>query len=294
MKVKDLYEGYLIFRAKEGNCLKTLDEHRRFLFGPILKAVGDKEVKKLSLLDRADLIEAGTKYGIHGSQRSVVYFRQLLQYARLIGQKLDFDWRDIKVPRVPTKRVEYLSPNELEKIRRCFDLNDEAGLRTRALIEFMLGTGLRIGEACSVNIEHINPETKEMWFVNVKTGEEETLIINENVLEWLNLYIKNRKDDCPALFVSGRNRLLPVSSRNYIRLKTKHLALNKRIAHHVFRRTCCTYLLQDGIDIAATKDYMRHKSDRTTLRYYAGVSREKRRDIAQKTMGKFIEKPTYF
>lgn len=292
MKIKDLFEEYLQYRAKEGNCLKTIDEHRRFLKGPINEALGERELSKASLMDRVELIEAGKKYGIYGSQRAVVYYRQLLQYAKIAGYKVPIDWRDLKVPKVPNKRVEYLDPTELERIRNCFDLTEESGLRTRALIEFMLGTGLRIGEACSINIEHINPETKEMWFVNIKTGEEETMILPDNVLEWLNLYLKSRKDDCPALFVSGRNRLLPVSSRNFIRSKTKHLGLNKRIAHHVFRRTCGTYLLQDKVDLQSVRDYLRHKSERTTLRYYIGVQKEMRRTIAEKVMGKFVSRPT--
>lgn len=291
MKINTLYDEYLNYRAKEGNCLKTLDEHRRFLFGPINDAVGEKELSKINLLVRADLIEAGKRYGLYGSQRAVVYFRQLIHYTKMAGYKPPIDWYDIKVPSVPNKRVEYLAPDEMEKIRGCFDLNESAGLRTRTLIEFMLGTGLRIGEACSINIEHINPTTKEMWFVNVKTGEEETMILNDHVIEWINVYLKSRKDDCPALFVSGRSRLLPVSSRNYIRLKTKHLGLNKRIAHHVFRRTCGTYLLQANVDLQSVRDYLRHKSERTTLRYYIGVQKEKRRDIAEKTMGKFISRP---
>jgi integrase len=290
-KVVDLFDEYLTHRAKEGNCRKTIDEHNRFLKGPITDAIGYKDLKDLSILDRADLIEAGKKYGIHGSQRAVVYFRQLMQYAKIAGYKINFDWRDVKVPKVPQKRVEYLDASELRRIRECFDLTEEAGLRTRALIEFMLGTGLRIGEACSINKEHINPDTKELWFVNVKTGEEETVILNDNVLEWLNLYLSKRKDDHPALFVSGRGRLLPVTSRNYIRTRTKHLGLNKRVAHHVFRRTCGTYLLQDKVDLQSVRDYLRHKSERTTLRYYIGVDKEMRRNIAQNVMGKFVVRP---
>src|SRR3990167_905703 len=291
MTIKELFEPYLAHRAKEGNCPKTIEEHRRFLYGPIDQAVGHLNVDRtLTMIVRADLMEAGQRYGIYGSQRTVVYFRQLMQYAKLLGLDIGLDWRDMKGPRVPNKRVEYLDPTELEKIRDCFDLSEDAALQTRTLIEFMLGTGLRIGEACSVNIEHINPETKEMWFINVKTGEEETMILNENIVDWLNLYIKSRKDDCPALFVSGRSRLLPVSSRNYIRSKTKHLALNKRIAHHVFRRTCGTYLLQDKVDLQSVRDYLRHKSERTTLRYYIGVQKEMRRSIAEKVMGKFVSR----
>lgn len=303
IKIRDLYEDYLAFRAKEGNCMKTLNEHRRFLEGPINDALGFRNLSEITLMARADLIEAGKRYGIYGSQRAVVYFRQLLQYARIAGLNPPVDWRDFKTPKVPAKRVEYLSPAELQQIRECFPVNDRtdlAALRSRVLIEFMLGTGLRIGEACSVNVDHINFDTREMWFVNIKTKEEETLILNDNVIEWIKIYLtardaasmrKGRSDDCPALFLSGRARLMPCTSRNYIRKMTKHLSLNKRVAHHVFRRTCGTYLLQEGTDIKAVQDYLRHKSERTTLRYYIGTQKENRRDIAGRVIGKFVTAP---
>lgn len=300
MKIKDLYEDFLEYRAKEGNCLKTLTEQRRFLDGPIYNAVGERKLKDTSLLWRADLIEAGTRYGIYGSQRTVVYFRQLLQYARIAGYDVPVDWRDFKTPKVPAKKVVYLAPEELEMVRACFPINKLEGLRTRCLIEFLLGTGLRIGEACSVNIDHINFTTKELWFVNIKTKEEETMYLNDNVIEWILAYLKareldavkrGRKDECPALFLSGRERMLPQSSKGYIREKTKHLTLNKKIAHHIFRRTCCTYLLQDKVDIKAVQSYLRHKSERTTLRYYAGVRMDSNKEVARKIMGKYVSRP---
>ncbi len=304
MRVKDLYEGYLEMRAKEGKTLKTINEDKRFLFGAILQSVGDRDLNSLNLVMRGDLMQAGQKHGIYGSQRTVVCFRQLMQYAKMLGLKIPFDWRDIKTPRVPQKRVEYLSPDEMERIRECFPVNgrrDMPKLRSRALIEFMLGTGLRIGEACSVNIKDINWDSKEMRFMNIKTKEEETMNLNDNVIGWLKMYLlererdaflKGREDDCPALFTSGRARLLPGTSRGFIRLKTKKLGLNKRIAHHVFRRTCGTYLLQDGTNIKSVQDYLRHKSERTTLRYYIGLEKENRREVATKAIGKFVLAPT--
>lgn len=296
MKISELFEKHLEFRAKEGNCTKTIDEHRRFLYGPIQAAVGDKELGSINMLVRADLIEAGKRYGIYGSQRAVVYFRQLLQYAKMAGLNPPVDWRDINVPAVPQKRVEYLSPDELNRVRACFDLKDEAGLRTRTLLELMLGTGLRIGEACSLNISDIrpnqyDPSQYEIRVINCKTDEEEIVPLNQNVMNWINLYLETRHDDLPCLFVSGRARLIPCTSRNFIRSKTKHLNLGKRIAHHIFRKTCATYLLEEKVEIQAVRDYLRHKSERTTLRYYSAVKKNRNREVAREIMQKFILDP---
>ncbi|MDB5258095.1 MAG: integrase family protein [Chitinophagaceae bacterium] len=293
MKVKDLFEDYLDYRFKEGNCLKTIKEITRFLAQPIYQAVGEIELDDLKLIHSANVKDAGTKYGIYGSQRAIVYFKQLLEYAHRAGYKIPFNYHDIKIPKVPDKRVEYLSLDEIDQIRKCFPVGTAAGLRSRALMEFLLDTGLRIGEAIALNREDVNFETREIQVLNIKTKEWGSVFINDNVsVEWLKLYLNSRKDDNPALFVSGRNRMLSVSSRNYIRQATKHLKFSKRICHHVFRRTLGTTLAQEGVDLKTVKDILRHKSERTTLRYYIGSdkerSREKHKEITGKMFSSFI------
>lgn len=274
MKTQDLFDGYFNYRAGEGNSLKTLQEHRRFLFGPVLDALKDRELEKLNLTVRAELMDAGKPYGFYGSQRTVVYFRQLLQYAQMIGIKMNFHWRDLKVPHVPeNRRVEYLTPEELNKIRSCFDLTDSAGLRTRVMMELMLDLGLRIGEICSLNMADLNMYTGLLKFKNCKTKDMEEMKLNDNALEWIKAYLKTRTDDLPCMFVSGRGRLLPVTSRNFMHQKTNHLNLGKRIAHHIFRKTCGTNLLNET-DIKAVQTHLRHKDPKTTMKHYIGINRE--------------------
>ncbi len=287
MKVKDLFEPNLEYRAKNGNCVKTINEITRFFGLPIYHAVGEMELEDLRLIHTADVRDAGTKYGIHGAQRSVLYYKQLLEFAYASGYKIPFNHRDIKIPKVPDKRVEYLSTDEINKIRECFPVYTNAGLRTRALMEFLLDSGLRIGEAVALNISDINFETNEIQVLNIKTKEWGSVFINKEVsVPWVKLYLEKRKDNNSALFACNSNRLTPLASRNYIRVRTKHLGFSKKICHHVFRRTLGTTLAQEGVDLKTVKDILRHKSERTTLKFYIGSdkerSREKHKEITSK------------
>ncbi|OHA16860.1 MAG: hypothetical protein A3C79_00845 [Candidatus Taylorbacteria bacterium RIFCSPHIGHO2_02_FULL_45_28] len=282
--LRDYFEEYLTFRAQEGNVSKTLVEHRRFLEGPLETAVGHKKVEDLRIIDRAALIEAGKPYGIYGSQRAVVTFRQLCRFLNQRGTKLPFDWRDIETPKVPSKMVDYLTSDEIEKIRNAFNPNSMPGLRTRSLIEFLLDTGMRIGEACSVNRDDVNFDTHEIRIKNCKTHEDNVVYFTDRSAEWIKMYLGARRDKHPALFLSGRDRMLPLTSRNYIRAKTKNLGIKKKIGHHVFRKTCGTYLLQNQVDIKSVQTLLRHKSERTTLRYYIGIDKEKCKVMHQAVM----------
>jgi hypothetical protein len=108
-KLNEYFEDYLSFRAREGNVSKTLLEHKRFLYGPVNRAVGDKTIDELRISDRASLIEAGKPHGAHGSQRSVVTFKQLCRFINQEGIRLPFDWREVSTPKVPGKLLDYLT-----------------------------------------------------------------------------------------------------------------------------------------------------------------------------------------
>lgn len=284
MTVRDLFAGHLEYRAKIGNTQKTIKEVTRFLGLPINQAVGDKRLEDLRMTDRADVIEAGRQYGIYGSQRAVCYFKQLLEYATDLGFQIPFNYQKMELPKVPETRVEYLSAEDLNAIRNCFDVSDLQGLRTRALIELLLDTGLRIGEATSLNKSDVNFDKKEINVLNIKTKEWGVVYMTDRSVQWLDLYMQARRDNHPALFISGRDRLLSVTSRNYIRTKTKHLNIGKRKCHHVFRRTLGTTLAHNQVDIKTVQDILRHKSERTTLRYYIGTNKARSKAMHQDIM----------
>lgn len=260
-----------------GNTAKTLYEKKRFLTGAIFQSVGEKEVSQLTEYDIVAVREAGVKHGMFGAQRSVLYFRQLLDYAETRrGERVMFNYRKIKIPFVPDKKIEYLTPEELTRVRNAFDLGTLAGVRTRALIEFMMGTALRIGEVCSIDKANLNLETGKFSFRD-KFGSEQEATCPENSLYWIKFYLSKRTDDCPALFVSGRGRLLPSSSKGYIRTKVKPLNLPKKCAHHIIRKTCGTNLLLET-DIKSVQEFLRHKDPKTTMKHYTAITASQTRE----------------
>ena len=287
-KVQELYGDYLAFMLQDDNDPKTVREHRRFLEGPIKTAVGDHDIEALRIVDIARIKQAAKEYGEYGPQRALVTFRQLAKFAKGSGLKLLFDWRDIELPKPPKKLNEYLTPEELDKIREALDITDHAALRTRVLLETLLDTGLRIGEACMLKKEDINWELQEAIVKNVKTGEPQKVFFTDRSLEWIKKYYDFRKDDMPWVFVSGRGHLLETTSRNYMRTHLQNLGIKKHIKHHIFRKTFATVLIQGGADITAVGDLCRHKSPRTTLEYYAAVNKERSKDIHRKVMNKML------
>jgi integrase/recombinase XerD len=286
--IQELYSDYLTFMVQEDYDPKTVREHRRFLEGPIKTAVGSMQIESLRIVDVSRIKQAAKEYGEYGPQRSLVAFRKLIKFAKGLGYNILFDWRDIELPKVPKKINEYFTPQELDIIRDSLDVTDRAAFRTRVLIEVLLDTGMRIGEACMLKKEDIDWELQEAIIKNVKTGEMQKVFFTDRSLEWVKRYIDSRKDDMPWVFISGRGHLLETTSRNYIRAHLQHLGIKKHVKHHAFRKTFATVLIQGGADITAVGDLCRHKSPRTTLEYYAAVNKERSKEVHRKVMNKML------
>lgn len=298
MKIKELFDGYLSYCAafggmrNMGNTTKTLYEKQRFLKGAIARSVGEKEISELNEYDLVAVREAGIIHGVYGAQRSILYFRQLLDYAETRReQRVPFNYRKIKIPFVPDKKIEYLTPEELQRVRDAFDLRTMAGLRTRTLIEFMMGTALRIGEVCSIDKANFDLMSGKFSFRD-KYGAEQEMTCPESSLLWINMYLSKRIDNIPSLFVSGRGRLIPSSSKGYIRTKIKPLNLPKKCAHHIIRKTCGTNLLLDT-NIKSVQEFLRHKDPKTTMKHYTAITEFQTREAtARDFTDKYVSKPS--
>lgn len=286
MKIKETFEQYLKYLEERGLSPKTVREHQRLINGSLAHSIAEYDISDLKMTDVSKVIAAGRAHGQYGSQRSVVILRRLLKYIKDSGIPIPFDWYEIEVPKVPQKPTEYLTPEELELVMNSLNISTPAGLRTRAVLEVLYATGMRIAEAISLNKDDVDWENKEAMVTNAKTKEIEKIYFTDRCLQWLKKYLDSRKDDLPSLFVSGRGRMLSVTSRNYIRTHLWHLGIRKHIKHHLFRKTFATHLIQGGADITAVGDLCRHRSPRTTLRYYAAINKERSKEIHQKILGK--------
>lgn len=287
MKIHEYYESYLAYILAKGRTEKTAHEHRRFLNGPIFEAVGQKELVELRKVDTAIIESAARKYGEYGALRAIVTLRRLLNYIEDRGDETPFSWRDLRLPKVPHRVVESLEKNELEEVMGSFNINTTIGLRTRVLYEFMFTAGLRISETLNIKRQDIDLEKKEIHIVNAKTKDQEIVYLTDRCLEWLKKYLDRRTDIYEYIFTSTYGRLTPCAARRNLKQFTKNLVIKKHIKPHLFRKTFTTTLLRENVNIKDVQHLSRHKSERTTLRYYAAVNLDNCKLEHQRVMNLF-------
>jgi site-specific recombinase XerD len=300
MNVKELSDGFLGNCKDIGMSAATIVHHEGRIRRFILPALGDLDVSELLPIHGDKVLKKGTEASYETGRRCVITLRSIIKYARKNGVKFPFDIDDIMIP--PARRVKdsrALSTQDISDVRAYFQKPMvfskharghtqakalAALIRTKALFEFLLHTGLRISEALSVDRENVDFENHEVRFISKKTKRWETVYLFGAEKE-LKEYMATRKDDIPALFICGNNkRLCPISAQTYLQAIKKRVGLKKNLSHHIFRSTFVTTLLRNKVDPRKTQLLARHTSLQTTLLYYYEVEKEELKPIHKEVM----------
>jgi len=197
----------------------------------------------------------------------------------------------IELPKVSRKQVTFLHFDEVERLLDGIQLDDETGLRDRAIIELLFSSGLRVSELVNLNRDHINTKRRE-FMVRGKGQKDRPIFIGEAAAARVDDYLSARLDNLPPLFLSySRNNMSStggdyrrLTSRSIQRIISKYARLagiTKHVSPHTMRHSFATDLLMNGADIRSVQTMLGHSSI-TTTQVYTHVTDEHLREIYEK------------
>ncbi len=143
----------------------------------------------------------------------------------------------------------------------------------RALVEVLLGTGMRISEALSVKRTDVKFDTGEARIIG-KGNKERIVFFTPRSLAWIKEYISRRSDNSEWLFVipGGKQTDINTVHTRFRRIRARS-GLLKAVTPHILRHTCATTLLFNGCPIGFIKEVLGHDRLETTCKYYLGVDK---------------------
>ena len=157
-----------------------------------------------------------------------------------------------------TQVKEPFSDEEIEKMREgCKNIRD------LAIIELLYSTGIRVGELINLNVKDMN-FAERSCIVLGKGNKQREVYFDIRTKLHLEEYLKTRKDNNPALFVSRNKphqRLTSATIEFFIRDLGRSLNIEK--AHpHKFRRTMATVAIDKGMAIEEVQRLLRSYKNR--------------------------------
>lgn len=197
----------------------------------------------------------------------------------------------IELPKISRKQVTFLHYDEVTRMLDIIPLDNEQGLRDRAIIELLFSSGLRVSELVNLNRDHVNTKRRE-FMVRGKGQKDRPIFIGEAAAIRVDDYLSSRLDNLPPLFLSYSRNNMSSNSGGYRRLTARSIqriiskyaklaGITKHVSPHTMRHSFATDLLMNGADIRSVQSMLGHSSI-TTTQVYTHVTDEHLREIYEK------------
>ena len=184
-----------------------------------------------------------------------------------------------------------LSINEVTKLLNCFNI-DTSNLspfakkeftRDVALLDLLICTGIRIGEAAALTLEDIN--TSEHTLLIHGKGRKQRLIYISSPITWNRIHTlikERRKSDNIYLFVNRYGQPITIHGiEDIYRKYIQKAQINTKSTPHYLRHTFATNLLANGADLRSVQEILGHASVATT-QIYTEVTTNRKKQVLKK------------
>jgi len=202
----------------------------------------------------------------------------------------------LELPKISERTIEFLEPNELDKLLSQPNIHNLNGLRDRTILETLFSTGLRVSELVSLNRDSISLLHDE-FTVRGKGDKPRVVFLSTAAKSWLSSYLKQRKDNLKPLFINhpkqasknsekeitdlNANRLTPRSIQRIVKKYALLAGITKNVTPHTLRHSFATDLLRNDADIRSVQAMLGH-SNITTTQVYTHVTDRGLREIHKK------------
>ena len=242
------------------------------------------EVERVDLLDYlADRLKEG--FSSRSTARSLSSLRAFYSHLTVRHNLKENPTSRVESPKLGRSLPKTLSEEEVEKLIQAPDIDDDIGLRDRAMLELIYACGLRVSELISLDILNINLRQGVIRVIG--KGEKERLVpMGEEALHWIERYInKSRPNFIKAdnkiteVFLSKRGKAMTRQTFWYRLKEYAQLAsINKELSPHTLRHAFATHLINHGADLRTVQLLLGHSSLSTT-QIYTEVARHRMKEL---------------
>ena len=173
----------------------------------------------------------------------------------------------MKAPR--QKVPDTLSPDEAERLIKGPRGDTILGLRDRAILALLYGTGIRASECAHLKESDVDLDTRQIRVVG-KGGGERSLPIDKLLCQVLANYRTARGPAARAAsFFQTRKRRGATRGVIYSRVLqfTRKAGIHKRVTPHVLRHTFATIMIRMGEKLVVLQELLGHRMITSTQRY---------------------------
>jgi integrase/recombinase XerD len=204
--------------------------------------------------------------------------------------------REVSPPAPPRRLPKAISVAEVARLLDTAGAMADPGpcvLRDRALLEFLYGTGARISEATSLDIDDLRitarsreAEADPAVLLSGKGGKQRFVPVGSYAVRALEAYLvrgrpvlaAHARKGTPAVFLNARGGRLTRQGAWGVLAEVAGRAGIAGVSPHTLRHSFATHLLDGGADIRVVQELLGHASVETT-QVYTLVTVDKLREV---------------
>jgi integrase/recombinase XerD len=176
-------------------------------------------------------------------------------------------------PRLPRSLPRPLPVDDVGRLLEAPDAASPTGVRDRAILELLYGSGLRISELTGLDVDDIDADEGSLRVLG-KGGKERELPLGSFAREALDAYLTRGRPALAtavtrgALFLNARGgRLSRQSCARLLDRYVRRAGIDRRVTLHTLRHSFATHLLEGGADVRVVQELLGHASVATTQIY---------------------------
>lgn len=276
-------------RDHKGLKAATLSSYQKDLeqFTEAMQERGLEEAEQVSkvhlTLYFAGLKEAGRAAA--SITRASVSIRSFFRYMTCERILAHDPFLQIDMPRHEKKAPQILTEPEVGRLLDMPDITTPVGLRDRAMLELLYGTGIRVSELILLNVYDIDISLR---FVRCggDTGKERIIPFGEVTSTWISKYLDEAR---PILIEEEEEALFPnrlggrFSRQGFWKTIKKYgseAGIEADITPHTIRHSFAAHLLDHGADLRSVQEMLGH-ADMSSTQVYIRKSKDNLKSVYQ-------------
>ena len=270
---------------EKGLSKNTLSAYRHDLsfFSKWYKGTSLLNVTRIDLLDYlAARLKDG--YSSRSTARSLSSLRAFYGHLTIRYNLKENPTARVDSPKLGHSLPKTLSEDQVESLIKAPDIEQDIGLRDRAMLELIYACGLRVSELIQLDILNLNLRQGVIRVIG--KGEKERLVpMGEEALHWIERYINDgrpnllKDNKVSQLFLSKRGRLMTRQAFWYrIKEYATKASIKADLSPHTLRHAFATHLINHGADLRTVQLLLGHSSLSTT-QIYTEVARHRMKEL---------------
>lgn len=269
-------EAFLIDRQAVGVADGTLRFYRIKLkmFADYCEALAVKNIAQItpSLIRQYLLFLEGAGHNPGGKHAAFRTLRAFLYWYEDEAEPEGWTnpMRKVKAPKVPTEPLEPVPLENVARMVKTCESGTFTGERDAAILLCLLDTGARASEFLDINLNDINQARGDILIRQGKGRKPRTVYVGKQSRRALRRYLKYRRDNSPALWVThprfGSERLSYDGLRAVLTRRASDAGVVVPSLHD-FRRAFALSMLRNGTDVFTLAKLMGHEGITVLQRY---------------------------